>query len=91
MSNVYDHTIHKTKKTERKEIIMYLSVSPIKQSIPFPGTYAITCPYDQSGTGISCAASIMTVTTNGFQKRNYCWTDNYDCCPLFLAKVLRGN
>ncbi len=50
-----------------------------------------TCPYETSETGTRnyCAASVMTVATNSYQKRNYCWTDNYDCCPLFLSKVMR--
>lgn len=49
------------------------------------------CPYETSETGSSnyCAASIMTVATSSYQKINYCWTDNHDCCPLFLSKVLR--
>lgn len=65
--------------------------SPVKSRTPFPGPYAATCPYDASDSGSSCAAAIMTVTASSFQKRTYCWTDNYDCCPIFLAKVLRGN
>ncbi len=50
-----------------------------------------TCPYEtvESGSSNNCAASIMTVTTNNYQKRNYCRTENYDCCPLFLSKVMR--
>ncbi len=47
-----------------------------------------TCPYETFSNNY-CAASIMTVVTNSYQKRNYCWTDNYDCCPLFLSKILR--
>lgn len=49
------------------------------------------CPYETSETGSRnyCSASIMTVVTNSFQKINYCWTDNYDSCPLFLSKVMR--
>jgi len=47
-----------------------------------------TCPYE-TGSSNYCAVSIMTVATNSYQKMKYCWTDNYDCCPLFLSKVLR--
>ncbi len=52
------------------------------------GALMAACPYDTVSSNY-CAASIMTVVTNSYQKRNYCWTDNYDCCPLFLSKVLR--
>ncbi len=54
----------------------------------FGGAQVATCPYETDSRNY-CAASIMTVVTNSYQKRNYCWTDNYDCCPLFLSKVLR--
>ena len=48
-----------------------------------------TCPYE-TGSSNNCAASIMTVAITSYQKTNYCWTDNYDFCPLFLSKVLRN-
>ncbi len=51
-------------------------------------TLTASCPYETDNSNY-CAASIMTVVTNSYQKRNYCWTDNYDCCPLFLSKTLR--
>ena len=61
-----------------------------ESSIQLPGAFATTCPYE-SKTGHSCAASVMTVITSTFQKTTYCWTDDYDHCPMFLAKVLRGS
>jgi hypothetical protein len=33
----------------------------------------------------------MTVVISSYQRTAYCWTDDHDCCPLFLAKALRGN
>lgn len=48
------------------------------------------CPYKKVQSEY-CSASVMTMRIN--QRRNaiYCLTENFDCCPLFLAKVLRGN
>ena len=48
-----------------------------------------TCPHGAEA-GIYCSASIMTVVMSSYQKTNYCWTENYDNCPMFLAKILRG-
>ena len=55
----------------------------------YADAHLATCPYEK-GSSNNCAASIMTVATSSYQKTNYCWTDNYDCCPLFLSKVLRN-
>jgi hypothetical protein len=52
------------------------------------GVQMSTCPHG-TASGYFCSASIMTVVLSNYQKTTYCWTDNYDCCPLFLAKVLR--
>ena len=52
------------------------------------GVQETTCPHG-TAAGYFCSASIMTVVLSNYQKTTYCWTDNYDCCPLFLAKVLR--
>jgi len=54
-----------------------------------PRVHRSKCPHD-AGAGIFCSASIMTVVMSSYQKTNYCWTDNYDNCPMFLAKILRG-
>jgi hypothetical protein len=53
------------------------------------GIYGSKCPHD-AGAGIFCSASIMTVVLSSYQKTAYCWTENYDNCPMFLAKILRG-
>ncbi len=55
----------------------------------FTGVQESTCPHG-TAAGNFCSASIMTVVLSAYQKTRYCWTDNYDCCPLFLAKALRG-
>ncbi len=54
------------------------------------GVHGSMCPYG-TVTSNFCSASVMTVVMSSYQKITYCWTDDYDRCPLFLAKVLRGN
>lgn len=45
-----------------------------------------TCPYN----GINvCMASFSSRLIDNQKKANYCNTDNYDNCPIFLSKVLR--
>jgi len=55
----------------------------------FAGVHGSNCPHNAE-TGIFCSASIMTVVLSTYQKTTYCWTENYDNCPMFLAKILRG-
>jgi hypothetical protein len=58
-------------------------------TVEYADPQTATCPYE-AGNVNNCAAAIMTIATSSYQKTNYCWTDNYDCCPLFLSKVLRN-
>jgi hypothetical protein len=45
-----------------------------------------TCPYN----GINvCIASFSSISIDNRKKEDFCATDNYDTCPLFLSKVLR--
>jgi hypothetical protein len=53
------------------------------------GVHGSTCPHG-AGAVTFCSASIMTVVMSSYQKTTYCWTDNYDNCPMYLAKILRG-
>jgi hypothetical protein len=46
------------------------------------------CPYDCSATD-RCTASLSSMTIGSGSRQIYCSTDNYDNCPLFLAKILR--
>ncbi len=48
-----------------------------------------SCPYDSSATDI-CGASLSLMTISSCSREIYCSTDNYDNCPVFLAKVLRN-
>ncbi len=47
------------------------------------------CPY-QPSKSFFCSASVMTVAIDNRKRAAYCDTDDFDRCPLFLAKVLRG-
>jgi hypothetical protein len=59
-------------------------------TMPTPVTlHDPACPYSPSST-VFCAASVMTVAINDRTRDNYCSTEDYDSCPLFLAKVLRS-
>jgi len=48
----------------------------------------LQCPYfDTSG---ECNASFSTLLPSQRTRRNLCANEDYDNCPIFLAKVLRG-
>ncbi len=47
-----------------------------------------TCPYDGNTT---CRASLTSMKIDECQRRRWCGTDDYDSCPMFLSKVLRGS
>lgn len=49
----------------------------------------LICPYLAAESNF-CSASIMVAIINNERKASYCSTEDYDRCPLFLAKVLRG-
>jgi hypothetical protein len=48
--------------------------------------YEIACPYNGINT---CMASITSFPLDEQKKANCCSTENYDDCPMFLAKILR--
>jgi len=50
-------------------------------------TFDTGCPY--SGKTV-CMASLSSLTIDGNRRANCCSTDNYDDCPIFLSKMLRG-
>lgn len=53
------------------------------------GVHELMCPYS-TAKNIFRSASIMTVAIDNRRKAAYYCTEDYDRCPLFLAKVLRG-
>lgn len=47
-----------------------------------------TCPFSETETNI-CLASLSAMVIGPGNRREYCSNDNYDNCPIFLAKSLR--
>jgi hypothetical protein len=68
---------------------MDISQTTLEKDPSTVGVHGSTCPFE-SESGHFCHASVMTVVMSSYQKRTYCWTDDYSSCPMFLAKILRG-
>ncbi|HMK56045.1 MAG TPA: hypothetical protein VK448_05350 [Dissulfurispiraceae bacterium] len=47
------------------------------------------CPYHDIASNI-CTASISSITVDEVRHAGYCSDDNFDDCPIFLSKSLRG-
>ena len=54
-----------------------------------PDNRNLACPY-RPAKNLLCSASVMAVVVNNRKKSIHCDTEDFDRCPLFLAKVLRG-
>lgn len=48
-----------------------------------------SCPYCNNESGI-CAASLSQLVIDTKRRSGYCNNENYDNCPIFLARTLRG-
>lgn len=48
--------------------------------------YEMGCPYNGINT---CMASLSSMLLDDDKRADCCGTENYDDCPIFLAKVLR--
>jgi hypothetical protein len=48
--------------------------------------YELECPYNGNTV---CRASVSSMPLDALRKTHYCNTENYDNCPIFLAKILR--
>lgn len=46
------------------------------------------CPFGATKVNI-CSASLSAMVIGPRNRQDYCSTDNYDNCPIFLAKILR--
>jgi hypothetical protein len=44
------------------------------------------CPYNGIDT---CQASLSSMMIDKKRKEDYCGDENYDDCPIYLAKILR--
>ena len=47
------------------------------------------CPFHEGGA--VCRAAFSALPVDGCRTRRFCSGQDYDLCPLFLAKVLRGS
>ena len=65
-------------------------VISLYRNIPGQAAYfhQTACPYDCLHTD-KCAASLSAMTISPVSRQIYCSTENYDNCPVFLAKMLR--
>ncbi len=50
-------------------------------------TANLHCPY--SGASDICSASLSSLSPSASVRSAFCDSEDYDYCPLFLAKVLR--
>jgi len=50
---------------------------------------SLMCPYWKRDAA-HCSAAVMTVAITIHRKALHCCTEDFDRCPIFLAKVLRG-
>jgi hypothetical protein len=60
-----------------------LSISPDNLK---PEIYESVCPYIDINV---CTASISSMVINSQKRTDCCGTEDYDNCPIFLAKILR--
>ena len=48
----------------------------------------LNCPFSDAATNV-CAASLSSMIIGPHNRKEYCLSENYDSCPMFLAKVMR--
>ncbi|MDA8241744.1 MAG: hypothetical protein M0Z67_15435 [Nitrospiraceae bacterium] len=46
------------------------------------------CPFSDREKNI-CAASLSSMIVGPHNRKEYCFSENYDNCPMFLAKIMR--
>jgi hypothetical protein len=46
------------------------------------------CPFGNTESSI-CSASLSSMVIGTSRRQAYCNGDNYDSCPIFLARMLR--
>ena len=63
--------------------MLSLQLETYKSSVAFD-----SCPFGETKTNI-CLASLSSMVIGSSNRRDYCSNDNYDNCPIFLAKSLR--
>lgn len=63
----------------------YLTVSETCHRV---GGSEYNCPYCSNDCSV-CAASLSQMAIDTSRKSGYCHNENYDYCPIFLARTLR--
>jgi hypothetical protein len=59
------------------------------QRTPYPDFREdCSCPFSDIDTNI-CAASLSSMIVRPHNRTEYCFSENYDSCPMFLAKMMR--
>ncbi len=56
---------------------------------PTPEALISRCPY-RNKDSVYCAASVVRAAISTRQNAAYCSTENFDSCPVYLGKILRG-
>ncbi len=64
----------------------HITCEQMDNRVMAPGSWA--CPYACNTTHV-CTASFSLMPLKLLTMQTYCATDNYDNCPVFLAKILR--
>jgi len=63
-----------------------MNMSTATQELTKLHRHETACPYN----GITvCTASLSAMAIDAYRQNICCSTDNFDNCPIFLAKVLR--
>ena len=68
---------------------MNISRSALGNKAPATGVENALCPY-RDILSMYCSASVMRMPIDRRRTMTYCLTEDFDCCPVFLAKILRG-
>jgi hypothetical protein len=59
------------------------------EQVPYRDSHDdLTCPFSDAETHI-CAASLSSMIVGTNNRKEYCRNENYDNCPIFLAKIMR--
>jgi len=63
-----------------------MNILIVSSDVSKSDSYERICPYNDINT---CMASFTSLQLDKQRKTDCCSTENYDECPMFLAKVLR--
>jgi hypothetical protein len=63
-----------------------MNISVANQELTKLRRYETACPYNGATV---CTASLSAMEIDAYRKDICCSTENFDNCPIFLAKVLR--